>query len=937
MHRPVRLGALSIDLASGTTDRGPPITGKELELLRYLAGQSGRIVARDELLREVWAYSPKVVTRVVDLCISRLRRRIEPDPFNPAYLKTVHGEGYVLVSAPPIPGVSERAAVEPGPFVGREPCLEFLATWAEESQGDWLTIVGAPGIGKSRLAREAHRRLAADPAIGPTALVRLEGARTPLDVVSRVGIVLGLHVDALGDPIPWLTRRLAGRPLLLFLDDVDGAREAILHMQRSLGPGGTVRMVATGRRALGFPGERLLRLGPLAEADAATLFGLLCGRAPDSQAAKSAGSPTRWNLGGNPLAITLVAASLRAGRDPGSTPGGLDEALENSWARLPAEIAGELARLSEFAGGFDEDAALGAACASGAGLDQLLEESLVEELGPLLGLHPAIRDFARRKLEASGTAEPCRARHAAWHLDQLGAALASLRGAHRRDAFRVQLARLDDIGLAWTRAIAGRDTRRLAATVEALEEVVARAGLWLQGRHWFSAALEVARDDADLRTNLLAALAPCLFNLGEGRQAWDALGRALAETELSPSRRIRLLCARVRAGTGNVSDAELASDALELCRCPAADTGQRLQALLASFHVRAMANLQVPAVAEASEAVELATAVGEPGRLGLALQIRGVCALRAGDPAGAMRDLEAAGRLFDEQTDAADHAFTMGWEAVALGELGRTDEALERMARVEGIFERQGAVPRLWAWRRNRSLFLFNIGRMDECEALLGEILRASRHHELRRLEMSTLETIVGHRATTGRWAEARSFGAEARATGERYNMARAPGGEAVLAVACLQMGDPAAALAHAHTGLELGTAWGLEGPTVQGLNTLRALAEYALASTAELWPAVRSLLRTQPKPDALTLWGAACVLSGHLPLAAGLCAGLARAGDVPPPFPALLDALCGSLAEQLGGQLAPALARGAGMDVEALVAAIDTMLGERQAEGRCP
>lgn len=72
------------------------LTHREFEVLRYLAERPGMVVSRDELLREVWGYLEMPNTRSVDHAINRLRKKVEPDPHRPAFIHTVHGDGYCL-------------------------------------------------------------------------------------------------------------------------------------------------------------------------------------------------------------------------------------------------------------------------------------------------------------------------------------------------------------------------------------------------------------------------------------------------------------------------------------------------------------------------------------------------------------------------------------------------------------------------------------------------------------------------------------------------------------------------------------------------------------------------------------------------------------------------------------------------------------------------
>ena len=76
-------------------------TNLEFRLMYYLAHNTSRVLTRDQLLDAVWG-AQYAELRSVDACIRRLRRKIEPDPLRPTYLKTVRGAGYFFqVAAPP--------------------------------------------------------------------------------------------------------------------------------------------------------------------------------------------------------------------------------------------------------------------------------------------------------------------------------------------------------------------------------------------------------------------------------------------------------------------------------------------------------------------------------------------------------------------------------------------------------------------------------------------------------------------------------------------------------------------------------------------------------------------------------------------------------------------------------------------------------------------
>jgi DNA-binding response OmpR family regulator len=67
---------------------------KEIDLLLYFARNRGRAFSREQLLREVWGYDFYGDSRTVDVHVSWLRQKIEPEPHRPARLVTVRGVGY---------------------------------------------------------------------------------------------------------------------------------------------------------------------------------------------------------------------------------------------------------------------------------------------------------------------------------------------------------------------------------------------------------------------------------------------------------------------------------------------------------------------------------------------------------------------------------------------------------------------------------------------------------------------------------------------------------------------------------------------------------------------------------------------------------------------------------------------------------------------------
>lgn len=91
----VQFGEFSFDLQKGELRQGEQViylTTGEAALLKVFARSPGVTISRLELTRQTGGSEG----RAVDVQITRLRRKIEPDPKTPRYLQTVWGEGYVL-------------------------------------------------------------------------------------------------------------------------------------------------------------------------------------------------------------------------------------------------------------------------------------------------------------------------------------------------------------------------------------------------------------------------------------------------------------------------------------------------------------------------------------------------------------------------------------------------------------------------------------------------------------------------------------------------------------------------------------------------------------------------------------------------------------------------------------------------------------------------
>lgn len=471
-------------------------------------------------------------------------------------------------------------------LVGRDRDLGELRRLLGETR--LLTLTGAGGVGKTRLALEVARIVASDFPDGAW-VAELAPLADPALAPQVVAGALGL-VDQPGRPV--LDRLLAAlqeRRLLLVLDNCEHLIEASALLAVTLlrgCPG--VKVLATSREPLGLPGETVWRVPSLAPPDPARLpplqalqqvaaVRLFIERAraawPDfalteSNALVVAQICTR--LDGIPLALELAATRVRAlsieevatrlsdhvlGLTGGSRTAlprqqTLRATIDWSYALVTEPERFVFRRLAVFAGGWT----LAAAEAVCAGLETpdllemltgLVDKSLVLADGMPSGawryrLLEPVRQYAWEKLTELGEDGALRERHAAWCLRLTDQAERALFGSEqiawldRLDAEHDNLR----VALAWCAEHAPQMGLRMAADLVQYWRVRCHYG---EGRHWLERLLDRAPAPTAARAEaLLGAGIVAYFGQGDavtGRDRCEA-GLALAR-ELGDQRLIR--------------------------------------------------------------------------------------------------------------------------------------------------------------------------------------------------------------------------------------------------------------------------------------------------------------------------------------------------------------------------------------------------------------
>ena len=352
---------------------------------------------------------------------------------------------------------------QPTPLIGRAQELVQLLDWLGSS-GGLLTITGAAGCGKTRLALAVATEISRRPGF-QVLWVDLAATTDPALVDSAIAAALDVQVGSGHPSVPALAESLNAAPTLLVLDNCEHLAAACTSVGVSLlAACPLLSVLATSRAALGGPDSHCLRLEPLpvpppaltaaaAPADIAAVASVELFaervRAADASfglSSHNASAVARIcrTLDGLPLALELAAARMKiltadqlAGRledalslltrnppDSARRHATLRRALDWSFDLLPPAQQALLARLSVFSGGWELDDAEhicpGGVLSGGDVLDalsDLVDHSLVVIESRTDGsrrfrLLEVVRQYADEQLRISGERSRFRARHA---------------------------------------------------------------------------------------------------------------------------------------------------------------------------------------------------------------------------------------------------------------------------------------------------------------------------------------------------------------------------------------------------------------------------------------------------------------------------------------------------------------------------------------------
>ena len=415
-----------------------------------------------------------------------------------------------------------------------------------------MTLLGPPGIGKSRLALEIASRLQSAWRDGAL-FVALAPLDDPALFPATLARALHLTVEAGQSATARLISHLRRKEMLVVLDNFEQIIPAAPVVAELLAECSGLRVLVTSRERLHLRAEQRVRVTPLAVEAATALFLLHAQAAHDGFAPAESDQTTIAaicrRLDCLPLAIDLSASRTHL-LSPGQLLSRLTEkrldllhngpqdlpphqrtlaaAIERSYRLLSAGEQGLFRGLAVFAGSFDA----GAVAALGldpAGLELLAARSLIqpERQGEAESyrLLETLRAFAGEQLTTAGEENAIRSRHAAWLLGLARQADRAMRSVSRPEWLARLESQMDNLrgALGWAEESEPETVLVLAGT---LQEFWYSRGYHDEGREWLLRGLATASAGSPARVRGHNALAQFLGQQSDFAQAQRHLAQA---------------------------------------------------------------------------------------------------------------------------------------------------------------------------------------------------------------------------------------------------------------------------------------------------------------------------------------------------------------------------------------------------------------------------
>jgi predicted ATPase/DNA-binding winged helix-turn-helix (wHTH) protein len=762
----LRFDGCSLDLARREVRSGGQVQHLEpqaFDLLAYLVEHRGRVVPKEELLDRVWG-DQFVSDAALTTRVKEVRRAIGDDGRRQRLVRNVRGRGYRFVGEIAQPaGQSPAGAAEP--ILGRAHDIAGVARLLSMSR--LVTLVGAGGVGKTRLAVEVAAGTGAQAPDGAF-FVDLSALASAQAVVPAILRSVDLQVE--GDLAA--LRGLSALDALVVLDNCEHLIEpAAAAAQVVLGFGGRVRILATSRERLGVRGERVWPVSPLDVTAARQLFvdrarAVSPGFDPHSADATVVQRVVD-EVDRLPLAIEMAAARVGAMgmaelaalvttrldllRSPhrGTTDRHRTLAAVIAWSEglLDDSERTAFAELSAFAGpalGADLDGVID----GGDALDRvcrLVERSLViAEVSPGPTRYRMLETVRRHAAACAGNDEALRLRHATWFTETAEDADALLRTPAERKGHEAIEARVDELRAAhrWARSQAPH----LAARLTAALQLHAHSRLWSEPAQWAVELAHIIDEDEPLASQVWAAMANAAAHQGRFEEGTSLAERALRSADPRA------------AAVALEALADIAMYQGDLSRCRS--LGRRLQDVggcAGDNHAVALGHVdEALALAYGTDPGAALDVLGRFERSGHAPSDQAWFHYAEGE-AHARADPDLAVAAFEAAIELADgvgNRFLGGVARVSAASVyGRSadpDRALRAFPRLISDWQRRGNLTHLVTSLRNVTELFVRVGAHDAAAQLFGALhgrdLKGSYGDEARRLAdaRTSLERALG-------------------------------------------------------------------------------------------------------------------------------------------------------------------------------------------------
>ena len=466
--------------------------------------------------------------------------------------------------------VRARPPVPASALIGREEELLELCRVLQAAQPRLVTLVGPGGVGKTRLALAAVGRIEPEFPDG-VFWVELAGVAAPEDLPATLARALAVMIPAGEDTIGALARWLAGRCVLVVLDNFERLLDASDQIARLLAAGGQSTILATSRAALDIAAEMCVRVEPLAlpgnlrwatvtdceTAPATALFIATARRRGTRLTLDEVAAPhiasVCARLDGLPLALELAAArttvldvgelALRLehalidlGSGPRDAPARqqtLTATIDWSYQLLDEAERDAAMRFAVFAGGATLRGAELITAASLQTLESLLAKSVLHRrdhpnAGTRLGMLETVREYSLKQLDGHPDADSTRRRHFEHYLTLVQQTVPLLNSREFGRAAQMLDQETDNIrtALQWALTIDPAGALRLTSWIA--EYWVIRA--YPDTLRWLDTALATAADNAApedrARAQLYRAMALFYYARGSERAQNDAIREA---------------------------------------------------------------------------------------------------------------------------------------------------------------------------------------------------------------------------------------------------------------------------------------------------------------------------------------------------------------------------------------------------------------------------